>query len=420
MPTLLYLNWSWSNILILPCTDFPLSKAYKSFTPTTTPGYTASILNPISSTNSDAPSPSRTLADLPPSAYHLASQVPSHWLDSTLQPTSSTKLALRKVTWRALVGRILDPTTGSGSGSSPGLSAGLVSYNHTDAPTRADSHGETDERRDEDDTLKDKKKKKTSKKSEKVSQSATVPARWTRRPETWDVGASTSISPSPSALATTTTTTPFTDPSNATNTSTSTLNPYPGPDPDPDPETSLGITPTHLRLGKLPTSAYTSWGAFLRCVEGKLPGVQFAEELVSLRLEEGDDGETHAEEDGETHTEDDSEAHAEELEKTLRTLLRSLETLHTLRCLLGPVVESAILRDRVGWVNEELLLLEVEHGLGHGLGAVDQAVVDVDVDGIKVKLVNLFDQSTGSGRNVAIVVLPPSSSPRDVGSYSFV
>ena len=136
--------------------------------------------------------------------------------------------------------------------------------------------------------------------------------------------------------------------------------------------------------------------------------MQFAEELVSLRLEEGDDGETH--------TEDDNHIPAQTLEKTLRTLLRSLETLHTLRCLLGPVVESAILRDRVGWIKEELLLPEVEHGLGHGLGAVDQAVVDVDVEEIKVKLVNLFDQSTGSGRNVAIVLLPPSpsSSPREM------
>ena len=148
--------------------------------------------------------------------------------------------------------------------------------------------------------------------------------------------------------------------------------------------------------------------------------MRFAEELVCLRLEEGDDGETHAEDDAEAHAEDDGETHAEELEKTLRTLLRSLETLHTLRCLLGPVVESAILEDRVGWVKEELLLLEVEHGLGHGLGlgAVDEAAVDVDVDieEIKVKLVNLFDQSTGSGRNVAIVVLPPSSSssPREM------
>ena len=295
-----------------------------------------------------------------------------------------------------------------------------MSYGHTDAPMhdaeksdRAGSHGETNESRDEDDTSKDGKKKKTKKKSEKTSQSATVPARWTRRPETWVLDASASISSSSSALATSTTTTatatttsttPSTDSSNAANTLTP--NPDPGPDPDPDPEASLGLTPTHLHLGKLPTSAYTSWGAFLRCVEDKLPGVRFAEELVSLRLEEGDDGETH--------TEDVGEAHAEELEKTLRTLLRSLETLHTLRCLLGPVVESAILEDRVGWVKEELLLLEVEHDLGHGLGAVDQAVVDVDVDGIKVNLVNLFDQSTGSGRNVAIVVLPPSSSPREM------
>ena len=285
------------------------------------------------------------------------------------------------------MGRILDPTTGSGSGS--GLGAGLVSYGHTDADAekseRANSHGEINEGQAEDDTSRDRKKKRTSKKSEKASQSATVPARWTRRPETWDPDASASES----APAT---------PDSSTDTSK--------PNIDPDPETSLGLTPTHLRLGKLPTSAYTSWGAFLRCVEGKLPGVRFAEELVSLRLEADDYADTDA----------DGEAHAEELEKTLRTLLRSLETLHTVRCLLGPVVESAILKDRVGWIKEELLPLplEVEHGLGHGLGAVDQAVVDIEE--IKVNLVNLFDQSTGSGRNVAIVVLPPSpsSSPREM------
>ena len=300
------------------------------------------------------------------------------------------------------MGRILDPASTTGSGSGSGLGAGLVSYGHTDAPTRADSHGETIEGSAEDDTSKDMKKKRTSKKPEKASQSATVPARWTRRPETWDVEGSTSISHSSSALAasttttataTTTTTTPSTDSSNATAADTS--KPY--PDPDPDPEASLGLTPTHLRLGKLPTSAYTSWGAFLRCVEDKLPGVQFAEELVSLRLEE-----------------DVGEAHAEELEKTLRTLLRSLETLHTLRCLLGPVVESAILRDRVGWIKEELLPLEVEHGAVDGVDVDVDA--DVDVEEIKANLVNLFDQSTGSGRNVAIVLLPPSpsSSPREM------
>jgi hypothetical protein len=60
---------------------------------------------------------------------------------------------------------------------------------------------------------------------------------------------------------------------------------------------------------------------------------------------------------------------------------RRLEVLHVLRCLLGPVVETWLVLDRARWVQEEL--------------------ADANAD---VEVVNLFDQSVGSGRNVAIVV----------------
>ena len=59
-----------------------------------------------------------------------------------------------------------------------------------------------------------------------------------------------------------------------------------------------------------------------------------------------------------------------------------IKTLHALRCLLGPPVESLIILDRYLWLTEEL--------------ASDSAST--------VDLISLFDQDTGSGRNVALVL----------------
>lgn len=65
----------------------------------------------------------------------------------------------------------------------------------------------------------------------------------------------------------------------------------------------------------------------------------------------------------------------EALENT--PLARRIKTLHALRCLLGPPVESLIILDRFLWLQEEL------EGLGE----------------LHVQLVNMFDQEVGSGRN---------------------
>ncbi|KAI0088562.1 methyltransferase domain-containing protein [Irpex rosettiformis] len=62
-----------------------------------------------------------------------------------------------------------------------------------------------------------------------------------------------------------------------------------------------------------------------------------------------------------------------------------IEIFQFFRCVLGPVVESFILLDRKLWLRNELV------STGQG-----------------VRLVNLFDQATGSARNVAIVVAPSS------------
>lgn len=60
-------------------------------------------------------------------------------------------------------------------------------------------------------------------------------------------------------------------------------------------------------------------------------------------------------------------------------LVRRLEFFHVLRCMLGPVIESLIVMDR--WTS-----------LKEGLE-----------DECTVRMVNVFDQSTGSVRNVALV-----------------
>lgn len=81
-----------------------------------------------------------------------------------------------------------------------------------------------------------------------------------------------------------------------------------------------------------------------------------------------------------------AETFQRETEEVRRKQMESrLEVLHILRCLLGPLVESMILLDRLLWVREEL-----------------QA--QTETSGVQADLVNLFDQATGSGRNVALVI----------------
>jgi hypothetical protein len=114
-----------------------------------------------------------------------------------------------------------------------------------------------------------------------------------------------------------------------------------------------GDRPVMRRLGRLNNTVYTDWKTFAN-VAGKRIGVDF-----------GPDNELDAEE---------------------RVLISELEVLHVLRCIIGPLVESLIIKDRQQWVQEHL----DERGM----------------DEMHVDLVNLFDQATGSGRNIAMVVAP--------------
>ncbi|KAF8798857.1 hypothetical protein BYT27DRAFT_7228159 [Phlegmacium glaucopus] len=220
---------------------------------------------------------------LPISAYHLAAQVPSQWLIPGSDPPTpypSVVLAVRKVTWRAL------------------LEKALVNATPVERPLP----------------------------SVDKSKSASVPARWPRRPETWKAQ-------NPSSSST--------------------------PPPTPPQDLSCtGQTLTLLRLGRLKDSAYTNgWPAFLHIAEERL-GVKFPSDSFTLLERESDE------------------------------FVRNLEVLHVMRCLLGPLVETAILRDRVEWVKESLKFDKQES----------------EVKPMSVELVNLFDQSTGSARNVAIVI----------------
>ncbi|KAI0823298.1 methyltransferase domain-containing protein [Trametes gibbosa] len=106
------------------------------------------------------------------------------------------------------------------------------------------------------------------------------------------------------------------------------------------------------RLGRLSDAAYADWETFAHRVQSK------------LGLPEG------------------------KLKRADRALERRIEVFHVLRCLIGPTIESLILLDRAVWVRE---MLKASRDQGTDLG---------------VELVNLFDQASGSGRNVAIVIRP--------------
>jgi len=112
-----------------------------------------------------------------------------------------------------------------------------------------------------------------------------------------------------------------------------------------------GCLTTKIRLGRISDSSYHRWEQFLlmssvRLHKKPIPGMElFPEKLIQLE--------------------------------------RRISTLHTLRCLLGPCVESLIIWDRYTWLKE------------------------VSGDGLcfKVHLLNLFDQRQASSRNISITIV---------------
>ncbi|KAG1797859.1 methyltransferase domain-containing protein [Suillus plorans] len=126
----------------------------------------------------------------------------------------------------------------------------------------------------------------------------------------------------------------------------------------------VGQTQENRRLGKLPDAAYKDWETFLDRATSKI-GVRLDQIATQLPVYIHD--------------------------KHRRMQLESaLSVLHVLRCIMGPLIESLILLDRHEWIREEL-----------SRSSETQESSPMDVE-----LVNLFDQATGSGRNVAIVIKP--------------
>ncbi|KAL1744082.1 methyltransferase domain-containing protein [Schizophyllum fasciatum] len=142
-----------------------------------------------------------------------------------------------------------------------------------------------------------------------------------------------------------------------------------------------GLKPEMQRLGKLNKKFYDNWGEFVAAAAAKM-GFAPAEGRLAQ----------------------DAAAR--------RALERQLSVLHTLRCIIGPLVESLIVLDRQAWLVEQL------NGRHRG-GPADGPGVDsgahcaaggahAGLGPVTVAIENLFDQATGSGRNMAITALPSS------------
>ncbi|KAI6166671.1 methyltransferase domain-containing protein [Pisolithus thermaeus] len=138
----------------------------------------------------------------------------------------------------------------------------------------------------------------------------------------------------------------------------------------------LGETPENRRLGKLNDASYADWSTFLVSATTKL------DQLPPWILNHGNDS-----------------GREEGVFERLRMESR-LEVVHVLRCILGPLIESLILLDRYEWLRGEL-------GAVRGKPQVTEEGREKLRNGeMAVEMVNLFDQATGSGRNVALVVSP--------------
>lgn len=156
----------------------------------------------------------------------------------------------------------------------------------------------------------------------------------------------------------------------------------------------LGETPENRRLGKLNDASYADWSTFLVSATTKLgigipdltrqysEGMASGDRLLPWILNHNNDS---GDEEG--------------IFKRLRMESR-LEVVHVLRCILGPLIESLILQDRYEWIRGELGVVRGKYR------ADEEGRITVRNGNMTIEMVNLFDQATGSGRNVALVVSP--------------
>jgi hypothetical protein len=178
----------------------------------------------------------------------------------------------------------------------------------------------------------------------------------------------------------------------------------------PDPDIGTGSSPAMRRLGRLNDSAYSNWDTFLKTAVDRLGLEENFHSVDASTVEQG------ASDSNSSHTIDSKPSSSDPNRGRDALLERRLEVLHVSRCLLGPVVESLIVLDRVQWVKE--MLTEIGIWVDpNGDGEPDQDAraeknANTTPSRLQVETVNLFDQATGSGRNIAIVVAPPPAIPQ--------
>ncbi|KIK68222.1 hypothetical protein GYMLUDRAFT_35604 [Collybiopsis luxurians FD-317 M1] len=348
---------------ILPCTSNPTSS------------HPSLHSNPSSSSNPS--NPFHLPTPLPPSAYHLAAQVPNMWIvpqyesgdssGSSLDEyliTPSASLAVRKVVWRALLECVLVV-------SQRGSISGEVSSYSSPASTPAGVVGST-----------------------RSGRPGFIP------PMDANTYFANNNDNNKNNLA---------DDEVAECSRTGQL-----------AGSELGAIG---RLGRLPSRAYDSWDGFLE-IAAKRMGLDLSVRSVSTLAESADRIQT-SNSQHQTHTQShfqgrgQGQGHGNEhasllVEEPFRSKLeRALGILHVLRCILGPLIESALLTDRLEWTRGELGRCDESNE--------DGSVVRDDVE-YSVSLVPLFSQTgvsesgvggtlrnekgSGSARNMAVVVVP--------------
>ncbi|KAJ3996482.1 methyltransferase domain-containing protein [Lentinula boryana] len=171
------------------------------------------------------------------------------------------------------------------------------------------------------------------------------------------------------------------------------------------------------RLGRFPPRAYESWATFLDLASSRLGidldigsdeqsastntsslgSVQFMSSLSSTPTQMSDS---------------DSETNFPSVCATLPPLLvplaRALSILYVLRCILGPLVESALLDDRVRWVRGQLADKDGPTVIPANLENLEGKMRSEVKLKYEASLVPLFTQhgESGSPRNIALVVVP--------------
>ncbi|KAJ3918861.1 hypothetical protein F5877DRAFT_78619 [Lentinula edodes] len=180
----------------------------------------------------------------------------------------------------------------------------------------------------------------------------------------------------------------------------------------------------HLgKIGRFPSCAYDSWSTFLGMAGSRLgvelyhekswttnptsPSSPLSMSAVSSavqRMPSSQSGTNQRSTSGTAQNHSISAA----LPPSLAPLARALSIFYVLRCILGPLVESALLEDRVQWIREQLVARKPDLPAAEGRER-EVTLVKTNIEmGYEASLVPLFSQlgEAGSARNVAVVVVP--------------